>query len=261
MRFWIIILTDGGGVLPTIDIIALCVIGVFALIGLFRGFIKSVFKTFSLIIIIFVPILICDAVVPLANNWFGEKTEASVISTIHEKDPESASESGFFYEETNFADSKNVKETYMKLGCSEFIAGVATAFTAKSLSSYQTARPIDIFPPFLSRLIIKVITFVALMAITSVILVILRILLTKIVKTFEFIKALDKIGGLTLGIAFGVILYSVVFFALTNLNFSFLSGIQADISAQLIESQKSTSIAFTLSDSFIIEYLKKLFIG
>lgn len=245
--------------MPVIDIIALCVIGIFAVIGLFHGLMKSLFKTFSLFIIVIVPILICDSVLPVVENQFGNSISNSISSSMITAQNEENPEDGFFYQEIDLSSSENVKKVYTEMGWSGFFASIATAFSSKTLSESKIARPIDVFPQYLMHFLLKCITFVGLMAVTAILLVLLKLLLSKTLLKFEFIKALDKIGGMAFGLLFGLIVYSVVFFVITSLQFSFLSGIQADIASQLEASKNSTTIAYALSNSFIIEYLKSMF--
>lgn len=242
--------------MPVIDIIAIAIIGLFSVIGIIRGLVKSLFKTFSLFLIVFIPILVCGLITPFVVNSFGKGIEEAIVARINSSESAVEGKNEYFYSEVDFSQSNNIKEVYEKMGISSFISYILASFTADDLQTNELAKPIDVIPSYLTEIFLKIITFVALMAVTAILLLIVKAIILGIISKIEFLKVINRIGGLLFGFMFGVVLYSVVFYFITSLPLSFLSPLQADIASQIELSKGSIGISYALSNSFIIEFFK-----
>ncbi len=206
--------------MAVIDVLALVIIGVFAIIGAKKGFIKTIFGLVSVLVAVLLASLIGSEIgkliasIPSAE---GVSIGADLANSIHQ----------------SFADKGEIFTSVPIGGYTEGViidalksAGVPTIFGSMMAGPISTALSgvsgvclADAVAPVMSALAFSAIGFILVFIITWALVLVLG---NKIKKRFEsvtMLNTLDLVLGLGLGALRGMLLICIVLTLLTSLNF------------------------------------------
>lgn len=246
--------------MPIIDIVALGIIAVFAIIGVFRGLAKTIFKLFGVLLAIVLAFYSCPAIGKLFATSFGEQTTTEAKQWLVSIDEAYTDDLKLFTVEKDWTNAENKKEAMVRMGVPSLFSGILTQVTSDNFNEFgESAILSEVLPPLLTQWAMTAIAFLVLLLIYSILILIVKSFFKKLIDKVVILKIVDKIGGFAAGVIIGVVVYSVIFFIISYIPIPFLADLRNTISNQLVESKNTTNIAAWLAETPIITFLVGLF--
>jgi len=203
-----------------IDIIAIAVLVIYALIGAKKGFVKSIFGLLSVAIAVFIASWIGGTVGSLiASISAGEG--ATLGSNLANTIGESLSLKGDIFNTVPVGGYTEgvIIDALATAGIPAIIGGIIAGAMATALVGAVDLTLSQALAPVLSELLFSVIGFVLVFILSWVILFIVCRIIRKALETFKLLKTLDTVLGLVFGVVKGGIIICIPLTILSSLNF------------------------------------------
>lgn len=237
-----------------LDIIVLVVIGIFAVLGAIKGFIKSIFGLLSVTVAVLIASLLGGEIAKLISSissGTGATFGADLANTIHEF---LTSQGGIFTSiPTGGYTEGMVIDTLSTIGIPAVIGSVIAPPVVGALQGIAGVSLADAVAPVLAELAISAIGFIVVFVIVWALLLVVCSLLKKLFNSFKILKAIDILLGFVFGVVKGAIIICIPLTILTSLNF--IPGLSELIANTVIVKwlAENNFIAVLLSNSFDIE--------
>lgn len=228
-----------------LDIIAIVIIGLLAVIGAGKGFIKTVFGLLSAVLAVVVASIFAGEFGKMLYGFSlgGPSIGENLLSGIK----------GSFQEQGGFLIAvpeggytvQHIIEVLETLGIPAILGGFIAAPVAEALAPYGDVALIDVLAPIIVDILLSIVAFVILYIIVWAVITAIAGAIRRAISTISLVKSLDNLLGLILGALKGCILVWVVL-AFSSL-FTFIPGMN-----ELIQ---STVFVKWLADNNVITLL------
>ena len=240
-----------------IDIVAIGFIAVFAIIGVIRGMVKTLFRLFGVVLAIVLAFYSCAPIGNLLADNLGASATEEAREWLISIDEQYSDELKLFTVEKDWTDPQNKRDAVSRMGVPSLLSSLVVNAMGEKFDEFGTSAVLaDVLPPVLTTWGMTVLAFLLLLLVYSVLLLIARIALRKLINSLVVLRVVDKIGGFAIGAIQGILIYSVIFFIISQVPVPFLADFRETISAQLAESE--AGIAW-LADTPIITFLAGIF--
>lgn len=202
-----------------IDIIALIVIGVSALWGAKKGFIKSIFGLLSVVLAVFIAVFIGAEIgklistIPSVNSTLGGGLTETIYNSLAEKGDAFTTVPVGGYTEGIVLDALS------SVGIPYIIGGLIANPVVTALSGVSGVSLATAVAPVISELAFSAIGFAVVFVLSWALLTVLFINIRKKIKEIVIFNALDILLGLVLGALRGAMHVCVVLAIVSSLNF------------------------------------------
>lgn len=243
-----------------IDIVAIGFIAVFAIIGVIRGMVKTLFRLFGVVLAIVLAFYSCAPIGNLLADNLGASATEDAREWLISIDEQYSDELKLFTVEKDWTDPQNKRDAVSRMGVPSLLSSLVVNAMGEKFDEFGTSAVLaDVLPPVLTTWGMTVLAFLLLLLVYSVLLLIARIALRKLINSLVVLRVVDKIGGFAIGAIQGILIYSVIFFIISQVPVPFLADFRETISAQLAESEAGIGIAAWLADTPIITFLAGIF--
>ena len=235
-----------------VDIVAIAIVVLCAIIGLFKGFIKSLVSTFGTFVSILIAVALCGTVVTFLETQYGAVTFFTDNTT------------GF----VNGLLGTTADMTVQEVTESTFIETGVTGWIAKLVLQLQGTAGLDptltvsqVVCPMFGYYIASIISIVGLFIVIRILLfIITEIILHHLV--VGVLKHVDKVLGFLFGIVSGVIAVQIIVMIIGAIPLDFFNQLSTMINAsQVTAFLMKVNIVQAILDANILSYVKNVFTG
>ena len=233
------------------DIVAIAIFALCVIIGVAKGFTKSLLKSAKKIISLILAFVLCGKVAILLDGWFHiiDGVSGPVASLL---------ERLFGVEIMNTPFNEAVTADNITI-----VTLVNLIKNALGESTTSAATLQELLCPIFSYYIASIISFILLYIVFRIAFSILTKVLTSVIEKITVLKIIDKVLGLALGLINGFIIISVALLILSLLPFGFMTEVNTAIAESTVISKISEINLFSLILQLInnSEFLRGLLNG
>ena len=205
---------------------------ILGIVGLVKGFSQQFFALFGTLAVLIGAVLLAGIVADWIQPLGGEQLQGAITSWMEGLDAGVAEGDRWFTVAKDWTTDANVAGALTALGLPAFVSGIASAPVKSVFAEFGTCRLVDVLPSVLTRWEFVAIAFVLLVIVLTIVVALLKNAFRK-ANEIKLVNGVDKLLGLTLGVAEVYVIALAFFTLLSLLPNTFLPEVQDAIRAQI----------------------------